>query len=155
MGAGDRRPGAPAASRGSRHPPPEPPRGARPWAAWISGSQLQSPRGWLPAALSPSQPPSPCRGVFAVAAGHQHQLLTSPHHGMFSSVAQSCLTLCDLRTTACQASLSITNSWSLLKLMCIESVMPSSPLILCHPLLLPSVFPSTRVCLLSSVQNQD
>ena len=58
-------------------------------------------------------------------------------------------------SAACQASLSITNSWSLLKLMCIESVMPSSPLILCHPLLLPSVFPSTRVCLLSSVQNQD
>ena len=46
----------------------------------------------------------------------------------------------------CQASLSITNSWSLLKLMSIELVMPSDPLILCHPLLLlPSIFPSTRV----------
>ena len=46
-----------------------------------------------------------------------------------------------------QASLSITNSWSLLKLMSIESVMPSNHLILCHPLLLlpPSVFPSIRV----------
>ena len=45
-----------------------------------------------------------------------------------------------------QASLSITNSWSLLKLMSIESVMPSSHLILCCPLLLlPSVFPSIRV----------
>ena len=45
-----------------------------------------------------------------------------------------------------QASLSITNSWSLLKLMPIESVMPSSHLILCRPLLLlPSVFPSIRV----------
>ena len=45
-------------------------------------------------------------------------------------------------TAALQASLSITNSWSLLKLMCIESVMPFSHLILCRPLfLLPSVFP--------------
>ena len=49
-------------------------------------------------------------------------------------------------TTAHQASLSITNSQSLLKLMSIESVMPSSHLILCHPLpLLPSIFPSIRV----------
>ena len=45
-----------------------------------------------------------------------------------------------------QASLSITNSWSSLKFTCIESVMPSSHLILCCPLLLPtSIFPSTRV----------
>ena len=49
-------------------------------------------------------------------------------------------------TAACQASLSITNSWSLLKLMSIESVMPSNHLILCCPLLfLPSVFPSIRI----------
>ena len=49
-------------------------------------------------------------------------------------------------TAACQASLSITNSQSLLKLMSIKSVMPSSHLILCHPLcLLPSIFPSIRV----------
>ena len=49
-------------------------------------------------------------------------------------------------TAACLASLSITNSWSLRKLMSIESVMPSSHLILCHPLLLsPSIFPSIRV----------
>ena len=44
-----------------------------------------------------------------------------------------------------QASLSITNSWSLPKLMSIESVMPSNHLILCHPLLLTSIFPSIRV----------
>ena len=45
-----------------------------------------------------------------------------------------------------QASLSINNSWSLLKLMSIKSVMPSNHLILCHPLLLlPSIFPSIRV----------
>ena len=49
-------------------------------------------------------------------------------------------------TAARQASLSSINSWSLLKLMTIESVMPSNHLILCHPLLLPpSVFPSIRV----------
>ena len=49
-------------------------------------------------------------------------------------------------TTACQASLSITNSRSLLKLMSTESVMPSNHLILCHPLLLlPSIFPRIRV----------
>ena len=50
------------------------------------------------------------------------------------------------RTAVCQASLSITNSWSLLKLMFIESVMPSNHPILCCPLLLqPSIFPSIRV----------
>ena len=49
-------------------------------------------------------------------------------------------------TAACQASLSITNSWSLLKLMSIALVMPSNHLILCRPLLLPpSIFPSIRV----------
>ena len=50
-------------------------------------------------------------------------------------------------TAARQASLSITNSWSLLKLMSTESVMPSNHLILCCPLLLLlSIFPSLRVC---------
>ena len=50
------------------------------------------------------------------------------------------------RTAACQASLSITNSWSPPKSMSIELVMPSNHLILCHPLLLlPSIFPSIRV----------
>ena len=49
-------------------------------------------------------------------------------------------------TTTCQASLSITSSWSLLKLMSFKLVMPSNHLILCHPLLfLPSIFPSIRV----------
>ena len=49
-------------------------------------------------------------------------------------------------TAAHQASLSTTNSWSLLKLMSIELVMPSNHLILCHPLLLlPSIFPNIRV----------
>ena len=48
-------------------------------------------------------------------------------------------------TTAHQASLSITNSWSLLKLMSINLVILSNSLILCYPLLLPSIFPSIRV----------
>ena len=49
-------------------------------------------------------------------------------------------------TAACQASLSLTNSWSLLRLTSIELVMPSNHLILCHSLLLlPSIFPSIRV----------
>ena len=48
-------------------------------------------------------------------------------------------------TAAHQASLSITNSWSLFKLMSIKSMMPSNYLILCHPLLLPSIFSSIRV----------
>ena len=64
----------------------------------------------------------------------------------FSSIAQSCLTLCDSLTGACQSSLSITNLWSLFKLMSIELVMPSNCFILYHPLLLPpSIFPSIRV----------
>ena len=62
----------------------------------------------------------------------------------------SCSVICQLFaapwTAAHQASLSITNSLSLLKLMSIESVIPSNHLILCHPLLLlPSIFPSIRV----------
>ena len=53
---------------------------------------------------------------------------------------------------ACQANLSITSSWSVLKLMSIESVMPSNHLILCHPHLLPpSFFPITRDCSKESV----
>ena len=64
----------------------------------------------------------------------------------FSSVALSCPTVCDPITAACQASLSITNSRSSLRLMSIESVMPCSHLILCHPfLLLPPIPPSIRV----------
>ena len=66
----------------------------------------------------------------------------------FCSVTQSCLTLCNSFqspwTAACQAFLSIINTWS--KLLSIELVMPSNHLILCHPLiLLPSIFPSNRV----------
>ena len=67
------------------------------------------------------------------------------HSVQFSSVTQSCPTLCN-PMGLCQASLSIANSWSLLKLMSIESVTPSNHLNLCHPLLLlPAIFPSIRV----------
>ena len=63
-----------------------------------------------------------------------------------SSVLSCVRLFVTLLTTACQASLSITNSRSLLKLMSIELVMPSNHLILCRPLLLlPSIVPSTRV----------
>ena len=65
---------------------------------------------------------------------------------LVSSVAQSCLTLCNPRIAAGQTSLSITKSWSPLKLLFIESVMPSNHLIFCRPILLPpSIFPSIGV----------
>ena len=66
---------------------------------------------------------------------------------LFSSVQSfSCVWLFATPWTAArQASLSITDSRSLLKLMPIESAMPYNHLILCHPLLLPSIFPSIRV----------
>ena len=68
--------------------------------------------------------------------------------GKFNSVQLlSCVQLSATSwIAACQASLSITNSWSLPKLMSVESVMPSNHLILCCPLLLPpSIFPSIKV----------
>ena len=66
---------------------------------------------------------------------------------MFSSVESlSCVQLfLTPWTAACQASLSITNSWNFLRLMSFELLMPSNHLILCPLLLLPSVFPSIRV----------
>ena len=63
-----------------------------------------------------------------------------------SSVTQSCPTLCDPMNCSTPGLLSIISSWSLPKLMSVESVMPSNHLILCCPLLLlPSIFPSIRV----------
>ena len=73
----------------------------------------------------------------------------APHKESRVSSVQSLSGVCLFATpwtVARQASLSITNSWGLLKLMSIESVMPSNYLILCRPLLLPpSIFPSIRV----------
>ena len=64
----------------------------------------------------------------------------------FSSIGQSCQIFVIPWTAACQASLSITNSWNLLKLMSIESVMSPNHLILCLSLLLlHSIFPQIRV----------
>ena len=64
----------------------------------------------------------------------------------FSSVAQSCLTLCDPMNRSMPVLPVHPNSWSLLKLMSIESVMPSSHLTICHSLLLlPPIPPSIRV----------
>ena len=79
------------------------------------------------------------------------KLLTKPWHANHFAVHQSVQSLSCVRlfvtpwTAALQASLSITNSRSSPKPMSIESVMPSNHLILCHPLLLPSIFPSIRV----------
>ena len=75
-------------------------------------------------------------------------VLQSQQSSMFSSVQliSHVWLLASPWTVAHQASLSITNSWSLLKLMSIKSVKPSKHLLLCHPLLLPpSIFPSIRV----------
>ena len=82
---------------------------------------------------------------------HLKYQVSSPHFKMLNSISSvQLLSRVQLFVTswtaACQASLSITNSWSLLKLMSIKLVIPSNHLILCHPfLLLPSVFPSIRV----------
>ena len=70
----------------------------------------------------------------------QPLLLLFPLPVQFSSVTQLCSTLCN------PMDCSITNSWNMLKLKCIKSVMPSNHLILCRPLLLLlSIFPSIRV----------
>ena len=73
--------------------------------------------------------------------------VTEPHPEISSVQSFSRVRLFEsLWTAACQTSLSIANSRRLLKLMSIESVMPSNHLIRCHPLLLlPSIFPSIRV----------
>ena len=64
----------------------------------------------------------------------------------FSSLTQSCPTLCDPMNCSTPGLPNITNSWSIPKLMSIELMMPPNHLILCCPLLLlPSIFPSIRV----------
>ena len=89
-------------------------------------------------------PALPLLGMYLEKTIVQKHMHPSVHQ--FSSVAQSCLTLSTPWITARQASLFIINSWSLLKLMPIESMMPSSHLILCRPLLLlPPIPPSIRV----------
>ena len=84
--------------------------------------------------------------LFLISSASVRSMFTKTH---ISSLQFSHSVLSDSATpwiTALQVSLSITNSWSLPKLMCIKSVMPSSHLILCHPLLLlPPIPPSIRV----------
>ena len=73
------------------------------------------------------------------------QLIKRPHVSSDQSLSRVRL-FATAESAACQASLSIINSRGLLKLMSIETVMPSNHLILCHPFLLPpSIFPSIRV----------
>ena len=75
-----------------------------------------------------------------------HWLRDAPGNIQFSSVAQQCLALCNPMDCSMPGFLSITNSWSLLKLMSIELVMRSNHLILCCPSLLrPSVLPNITV----------
>ena len=92
----------------------------------------------------------PASGSFLMsrlfASGGQRIGASAFSSAQFSSVTQSYPTLVTPWIAARHASLSITNFGSLLKLMSMEWVMPSSHLILCHPLLLPpSIFPSIRV----------
>ena len=96
----------------------------------------------------PSREDLPDPGIVPVSPALQADSLPLSHLYYLNSVQSlsHVRLFVTLRTAACQASLSITNSQSLLKLMSIKSVMPSNHLILCHPLLLlPSVLPSIRV----------
>ena len=95
-----------------------------------------------------------CVNAFILSIDTLHRFLSIDtlhrylkHSVQFNSVTQSCPTLCNpMNHTARQASLSITNSQSSLRLTSIKSVMPSSHLILCRPLrLLPPIPPSIRV----------
>ena len=113
---------------------------------------------WVNDAIQPSHPLSPPSSPALNLSQHQvfsndpALCIRSAKFWSFSFSISSVQLLSSVRffvtpwAVACQASPSITNSWSLLKLMPIESVMPSNHLILCHPLLLPpSIFPSIRV----------
>ena len=128
----------------------------RVWVPPASGMSDVVARPPSPVADGPSAPPPP------TSSPSSNQGLFLPVHSMPASVCQllyyafqgavssvQLLSWVQLFATpwtiARQASLSITNAQSLLKLMSIESMMPSNHLILCHPLLLPSVFRSIRV----------
>ena len=90
----------------------------------------------------------PCRSVNHATISVQQDNCYTLFYNFFSSVQSLSHVLLFVTpwTAACKSSLSITNAQSLLKLMSIESVMPSNHLILCLPLLLPpSIFPSIRV----------
>ena len=117
--------------------PPFPPPTSfqRVWTHWIGKIQVLVPAGWLSVWVQAS-----C----SISLGFP-----------FSSVQFSYSVVSDSATpwtAACQVSLSITSSWSLLKLMSIKSVIPSNHLILCHPLLFPpSIIPIIKVFSIESV----
>ena len=93
--------------------------------------------------------------VASLAPSHRMAIASSLPQVQFSSVAQWCLTLCNPMDCSTPGFPVHRQPWSLLKLMSIESVMPSYHLILCRPLLLlPSVFPSIRVFSSVSSSNQ-
>ena len=106
--------------------------------------------GWILISRPGIEPIAPAFGRCTLCHWTTREVLTFCSSVQFRSLQFSRSVVSDsLRppwTAACQASLSITNPWSLLKLMSVESVMPSNRLSLCHPLLLlPSVFPSIGV----------
>ena len=114
---------------GSDLPTPSP-------AAWLSHSAFPTPPLMLVTGLPPSVP------FLTICQRHFSSLILLLFLFGHSVVSDSVTP----QTAACQASLSTTNSQSLLKLMSIKSVIPSNHLILCHPLLLlPSIFPSIRI----------
>ena len=111
-----------------------------PWAEWIelswTDSGLRVPESSLPTNRWGCDPTQLLLGVQYPITGVS-RLVGEASSVQFNSVTQLCPTLCDPWTAAWEASLFITNSWTLLKLMYIEWVMPSNHLILCRPLLHP------------------
>ena len=83
--------------------------------------------------------------LFFQVASEESLLTTHQNHIVIVHLLSSAQLFATPWTAACQASLSITNSRSLPKLMSAESMMPSNHLILCCPLLLPSIIPNIRV----------
>ena len=83
--------------------------------------------------------------LFKKYLAHAKNFMNTLKKNCCCSAAQSCPALCDRMDCSTPGVLSFTISWSLLKVMSIESVMPSNHLILYCPLLLPSIFPSIRV----------
>ena len=108
-----------------------------PWAEWIelswTDSGLRVPESSLPTNRWGCDPTQLLLGVQYPITGVS-RLVGEASSVQFNSVTQLCPTLCDPWTAAWEASLFMTNSWTLLKLMYIEWVMPSNHLILCRPL---------------------
>ena len=116
--------------------------------SWTTARQVPLTMGFLSQEYSsglafPSPRDLPDSGTELASPALAHRFFTIKPSVQSLSCVQLFATPC---STAHQASLTITNSWRLLKFMSIESVMPSNHLILCCPLLLmPSIFPSIRV----------